>query len=103
MHTSSIPLILPRGPSQFVSILKTKETEYNVLHVHVHRYMMNGKTENSMGFFKTNKIIIILENIRGLSGKFADTANKTRNMYPRLKKFCINYQALIILNMTHCF
>ena len=28
--------------------------------------------------------------VRGLSGKFADTANKTRNMYPRLKKFCIN-------------
>ena len=29
-------------------------------------------------------------NIRGLSGKFADIANKTRNMYHRLKKFCIN-------------
>ena len=28
--------------------------------------------------------------IRGLSGKFADTVNKTHNVYPTLKKFCIN-------------
>ena len=40
--------------------------------------------------------------IRGLSEKFADTANKTWNMYPRLKKFCI-YKYEFILNMTHFF
>ena len=36
--------------------------------------------------------------IRGLSGKFADTANKTRNMYPRLKKFCIKKYQLSSTN-----
>ena len=39
-------------------------------------------------------------NVRGLSGKFADTANKTRNMYPRLKKFCINKYQLSSTNYT---
>ena len=38
--------------------------------------------------------------LRGLSGKFADTANKTRNMYPRLKKFCINKYKLLSTNYT---
>ena len=38
--------------------------------------------------------------IRGLSGKFADTVNKTRNMYPRLKKFCINKYHLSSTNYT---
>ena len=31
-----------------------------------------------------------LQNVRGLSGKFADTANKTRIVYHRLLKICIN-------------
>ena len=38
--------------------------------------------------------------VRGLSGKFADTANKTRNMYPRLKKFFINKYQLSSTNYT---
>ena len=35
-------------------------------------------------------IKMILSNIRGLSGKFADTANKTCIVNHRLLKFCIN-------------
>ena len=44
--------------------------------------------------------------LRGLSGKFADTANKTHIVYHSLMKFCIiniSYRALCILNMTECF
>ena len=43
---------------------------------------------------------INLRDIRGLSVKFADTANKSRNMYPRLKKFCINKYQLSSTNYT---
>ena len=38
--------------------------------------------------------------IQGLSGMLADTANKTRNVYPRLKKFCINKYKLSSINYT---
>ena len=37
-----------------------------------------------------NLVIRSKSEIRGLSGKFADTANKTRIVYHRLLKFCIN-------------
>ena len=37
---------------------------------------------------------------RGLSGKIADTANKTRNVYPRLKTFCIGKYQLSNTNYT---
>ena len=45
-------------------------------------------------------VTLRLTNVRGLSGKFADTANKTGNMYPRLKKFCINKYQLSSTNYT---
>ena len=47
------------------------------IYLHVHVYV--DKVDNYIHI-----------HVRGLSGKFADTTNKTRNMYPRLKKFCIN-------------
>ena len=50
--------------------------------------------------FNGNAKIEKFTNIRGLSGKFADTANKTRNMYPRLKKFCIKKYQLSSTNYT---
>ena len=37
-----------------------------------------------------SKIVILKEDIRGLSKMFADTANKTLIVYHRLMKFCIN-------------
>ena len=52
---------------------------------------------SEMKFHPTGPLFL---KIQGLSGKFADTANKTRNVYPRLKKFCINKYQLSSINYT---
>ena len=44
--------------------------------------------------------------VRGLSQKFAETANNTRIVYHRLIQFCIintNYLAISIFNTSGCF
>ena len=53
-----------------------------------------------MYLFSWRKGAGALMHVRGLSRKFADTANKTSNMYPTLKKFCIKKYQLSSTNYT---
>ena len=50
--------------------------------------MSNVKAKLYCNAKQSREFIFI--HIRGLSGKFADTANKTRIVYHRLMKFCMN-------------
>ena len=46
--------------------------------------------EKKTNFCLLHSVQISNQDVRGLSGKFAETANKTRIVYHRLLKFCIH-------------